>query len=106
MPSAAEEQFMPKGPAGPRRILEGVHRGVEDGGNKSGIPTVNGALFFDRDFAGKPLVFVGTVGVMPPVLPDGRPLLKKTAGDRIMMVGGAIGADGIHGATFSSRTQR
>ncbi len=104
MPTAAEEQFMPKGPASPRRILEGVHRGVEDGGNKSGIPTVNGAFFFDRDYAGKPLVFVGTVGVMPPVLPDGRPSAEKklSAGDRIVMVGGAIGADGIHGATFSS----
>ena len=104
MPVAADEQFMPKGPASPRRILEGVHRGVEDGGNKSGIPTVNGAFFFDRDYAGKPLVFVGTVGALPPVLPDGRPSAEKklSSGDRIVMVGGAIGADGIHGATFSS----
>lgn len=104
MPSAPEEQFMPKGPAAPRRILEGVHRGVEDGGNKSGIPTVNGAFFFDRNYAGKPLVFVGTVGVMPHVLPDGRPSAEKklSVGDHIMMIGGAIGADGIHGATFSS----
>ena len=104
MPTREDEQFMPKGPASPRRVLEGVHRGVEDGGNKSGIPTVNGAFFFDRDYAGKPLVFVGTVGVMPPVLPDGRPSAEKklSAGDRVVMVGGAIGADGIHGATFSS----
>lgn len=104
MPAAGEEQFMPVGPKLPRRILEGVHKGVEDGGNKSGIPTVNGAFFFDRDYAGKPLVFVGTVGVMPPRLPDGRPSSDKklSAGDRIVMVGGAIGADGIHGATFSS----
>ena len=104
MPQKGEEQFMPAGPKPPRRILEGVHKGVEDGGNKSGIPTVNGAFFFDRDFAGKPLVFVGTVGVIPPKLPDGRLSAEKKAskGDRIMMVGGAIGADGIHGATFSS----
>ncbi len=104
MPSVLEEPCMPRGPASPRRVLEGVHRGVEDGGNKSGIPTVNGAFFFDRDYAGKPLVFVGTVGVMPPVLPDGRASSEKklSAGDRVMMVGGAIGADGIHGATFSS----
>ena len=104
MPDKNEEQFMPKGPKSPRRILEGVHRGVEHGGNKSGIPTVNGAFFFDRDYAGKPLVFVGTVGVIPPVLPDGRLSAEKklSPGDHIMMVGGAIGADGIHGATFSS----
>jgi phosphoribosylformylglycinamidine synthase len=105
LPSAEEERFMPVGPQLPRRILEGVHKGVEDGGNKSGIPTVNGAFFFDRDYAGKPLVFVGTVGVMPPVLPDGRASSEKklSPGDRIVMVGGAIGADGIHGATFSSQ---
>lgn len=104
MPEAGEESFMPDGPKSPRRVLEGVHKGVEDGGNKSGIPTVNGAFFFDRDYAGKPLVFVGTIGVLPPVLPDGRLSAEKTpaVGDRIFMVGGAIGADGIHGATFSS----
>lgn len=104
LPAKGEEQFMPVGPKPPRRILEGVHKGVEDGGNKSGIPTVNGAFFFDRDYAGKPLVFVGTVGVLPPKLPDGRASSEKklSAGDRIVMVGGAIGADGIHGATFSS----
>ena len=95
---------MPAGVQLPRRILEGVHKGVEDGGNKSGIPTVNGAFFFDRDYAGKPLVYVGTVGVLPQTLPDGRASAIKKAhvDDRIVMVGGAIGADGIHGATFSS----
>ena len=104
MPDKDEAQYMPQGVKPPRRILEGVHKGVEDGGNKSGIPTVNGAFFFDRDYAGKPLVFVGTVGVLPPVLPDGRKSAEKTpsTGDRVYMVGGAIGADGIHGATFSS----
>lgn len=104
MPRADEKPFMPQGPKSPRRMLEGVHKGVEDGGNKSGIPTVNGAIFFDRDYAGKPLVFVGTVGVMPHHLPDGRAAAEKSIlpGDRIFMIGGAIGADGIHGATFSS----
>ncbi len=104
MPKPGEEQFMPQGPKSPRRILEGVHKGVEDGGNKSGIPTVNGAFFFDRDYAGKPLVFVGTVGVLPRNLPDGRSASrgKVSVGDRVVMIGGAIGADGIHGATFSS----
>ncbi len=95
---------LPVGPKPPRRTIEGVHKGVEDGGNKSGVPTVNGAFFFDNNYAGKPLVFCGTVGVMPQVLKDGRTTEGKgqKPGDRIYMVGGAIGADGIHGATFSS----
>ena len=103
-PLDGDESSMPLGLKAPRRLLEGVHKGVEDGGNMSGIPTVNGAIFFDQDYAGKPLVFVGTVGVMPKKLSDGREGVYKaiSAGDRIVMVGGAIGADGIHGATFSS----
>ncbi len=104
MPQKGCEKDMPQGPKSPRQILAGVHKGVEDGGNKSGIPTVNGAFFFDEDYAGKPLVFVGTIGVMPQKLPDGRPSAEKSiqAGDIVVMTGGAIGADGIHGATFSS----
>ncbi len=104
MPKKGRENEMPQGPKSPRQILEGVHKGVEDGGNKSGIPTINGAFFFDEDYAGKPLVFVGTVGVMPHKLPDGRSAAEKHihSGDVIVMTGGAIGADGIHGATFSS----
>ena len=103
-PLEGDEDEMPVGLLQPRRLLEGVHKGVEDGGNKSGIPTVNGAIFFDKDYAGKPLVFVGTVGVMPQALPDGTLGVHKeiSVGDHIMMVGGGIGADGIHGATFSS----
>jgi phosphoribosylformylglycinamidine synthase len=87
----------------PRRIYEGVVEGVEHGGNKSGIPTVNGSLVFDERFAGKPLVFCGTAGLMPAVL-NGRPSHEKTIkpGDLIVMTGGRIGKDGIHGATFSS----
>ena len=70
-PLEGDEDKMPVGLMHPRRLLEGVHKGVEDGGNMSGIPTVNGAIVFDQDYAGKPLVFVGTVGVMPHQLPDG-----------------------------------
>lgn len=87
----------------PRRIFEGVVEGVEHGGNKSGIPTVNGSIVFDERFAGKPLVYCGTGAIMPTVV-NGRPGHEKQAqvGDRIVMVGGRIGKDGIHGATFSS----
>src|SRR3989339_24247 len=104
-PSSSQLDKLPAKMAHPRRILEGVHRGVLDGGNKSGIPTVNGAFFFDPSYLGKPLVFVGTVGVMPQQLTDGSASSKKeiVSGDRVVMIGGAIGCDGIHGATFSSQ---
>ena len=87
----------------PLRVLEGVREGVEHGGNKSGIPTVNGAVVFDERYLGKPLVYCGTGGIMPAKI-HGRPSHEKAAqpGDLIVMVGGRIGKDGIHGATFSS----
>ncbi|MCL2123948.1 MAG: AIR synthase-related protein, partial [Desulfovibrionaceae bacterium] len=87
----------------PRRVLEGVREGVEHGGNKSGIPTVNGSLVFDERFLGKPLVFCGTAGILPREIHGREGWRKKAeAGDHIVMVGGRIGKDGIHGATFSS----
>lgn len=88
----------------PSRVLRGVHAGVRVGGNESGIPTVNGAIVFDDRYIGKPLVYCGTVGIMPRTLQDGRPSHIKTplAGDIVYMVGGRVGYDGIHGATFSS----
>ena len=87
----------------PLRIYEGVVEGVEHGGNKSGIPTINGSLVFDERYAGKPLVFCGTAGIMPAEL-GGEPSHEKSIepGDLIVMTGGRIGKDGIHGATFSS----
>lgn len=88
----------------PSRVLRGVHAGVRVGGNESGIPTVNGAIVFDDRYIGKPLVYCGTVGIMPRQLADGRQSHIKTpsAGDIVYMVGGRVGYDGIHGATFSS----
>ena len=87
----------------PRRVLRGVHRGVKDGGNQSGIPTLNGAIVFHERFLGKPLVFCGTGGLIPTHV-NGKPSEEKAAlpGDIIVMTGGRIGKDGIHGATFSS----
>ena len=94
---------LPPGLLHPRRIRDGVHAGVIDGGNQSGIPYGRGWEFFDERFLGKPLVYCGTVGRMP-VTVAGKPGEVKHArpGDRIVMVGGRIGKDGIHGATFSS----
>jgi len=87
----------------PRRLLDGVVEGVKDGGNKSGIPTVAGVLYFDESFLGKCLVFVGAVGLMPKSL-QGEPGFHKQArpGDLIFMCGGRVGKDGIHGVTASS----
>jgi len=104
MPSKVDPLKLPAGLMEPERLLKGVHKGVEDGGNKSGIPTINGAIVFDQDFAGKPLVFCGTIGMLPPRLADGRESSDKGArvGHHIFVLGGAVGADGIHGATFSS----
>jgi phosphoribosylformylglycinamidine synthase II len=87
----------------PRRIREGVHHGVIDGGNQSGIPYSRGFELFDARYAGKPLVYCGTVAVMPVDSPLGPTHVKRTAvGDLVVMLGGRIGKDGIHGATFSS----
>ncbi len=97
------DQPLPKGLLHPKRIFEGVREGVEHGGNQSGIPTVNGSILFDERYLGKPLVFCGTGGLMPKKIGD-RPSHEKKAqpGDAIVMCGGRIGKDGIHGATFSS----
>jgi len=101
--SPFHDQPLPPRLLHPRRVLEGVREGVEHGGNKSGIPTVNGSLVFHERFLGKPLIFCGTIGAMPAMI-QGRPSHVKSAdvGDVIVMIGGRIGKDGIHGATFSS----
>jgi len=89
---------LPAGCLHPKRILTEIVAGVRDYGNRMGIPTLNGAVWFDDDYVGNPLVYVGCVGVMPRDLVGGDP----RAGDRIIALGGRTGRDGIHGATFSS----
>lgn len=83
----------------PRRILDGVVAGVNSGGNCSGIPTPQGFLYFDNNYQGKPLVFVGTMGLLPS---KSSAVKKAKPGDYIVVIGGRVGQDGIHGATFSS----
>lgn len=94
---------LPPGLMHPRRLRDGVHQGVVDGGNQSGIPYSRGFELFDDRYLGKPLVFCGTVAVMPAER-AGRLTHVKTihVGDHLIMLGGRIGKDGIHGATFSS----
>jgi len=87
----------------PRKVMEGVHRGIVDGGNQSGIPVAGGAFLFDESFLGKPLVFCGTGGILPSKINGEDAWVKHIdPGDLAVMVGGRIGKDGIHGATFSS----
>ena len=95
----------PRVPAGcihPRRVLSRVVEGVRDYGNRMGIPTVNGAVWFDERYVGNPLVFCGCVGVMPRGAGDAMISGEPGAGDLIVAIGGRTGRDGIHGATFSS----
>lgn len=89
---------LPPGVLHPRRVMIGVVTGVKDYGNRMGIPTVNGALVFDERYLANPLVFCGTVGLIP----VGRTDKAAKPGDLIVAVGGRTGRDGIHGATFSS----
>jgi len=89
---------LPKGALHPKRIMKGVVAGVRDYGNRMGIPTSNGAVLFDENFVGNPLVFCGNVGIMP----KNKSFKKAKMGDLIVVVGGRTGRDGIHGATFSS----
>ncbi len=100
---ATPDADIPLGLMHPREVLEGVHKGIVDGGNQSGIPTVAGAFLFDESFMGKPLVFCGTGGIMPETV-NGLPSWEKTVrpGALAVMLGGRVGKDGIHGATFSS----
>ncbi|MEK7369451.1 MAG: phosphoribosylformylglycinamidine synthase subunit PurL [Planctomycetota bacterium] len=89
---------IPKGALHPRRVFKGVVQGVRDYGNRMGIPTANGAIFFDERYVGNPLVFCGNLGLIP----KNRCEKKAQAGDLVVLIGGRTGRDGIHGATFSS----
>jgi phosphoribosylformylglycinamidine synthase len=88
----------PPGTIHPRDLLEGVVAGVRDYGNRMGIPTVCGALVSEPRYVGNPLVFAGTVGMIPNAMVSKAP----RPGDWVVAVGGRTGRDGIHGATFSS----
>ncbi len=95
---APPDTNVPKGCLPPARVLRQVVAGVRDYGNRMGIPTVNGGVWFDPRYVGNPLVYCGVVGVLPRELVRG----VVRAGDRIIVLGGKTGRDGIHGATFSS----
>ncbi len=89
---------LPPGVLHPKAVMEGVVSGVRDYGNRMGIPTVNGAVYFDDRYLGNPLVYCGNIAMIPRDKSEG----KVSPGDLIVAVGGRTGRDGIHGATFSS----
>ncbi|MEM8737618.1 MAG: AIR synthase-related protein [Planctomycetota bacterium] len=94
----ADPETLPPGVIHPKRTLQRVVDGVRDYGNRMGIPTVNGAVYFHDDYVANPLVYAGCVGIIPLDKCFG----EAQPGDRIIILGGATGRDGIHGATFSS----
>lgn len=89
---------LPPGVLHPKAVMEGVVAGVRDYGNRMGIPTVNGAVYFDDRYLGNPLVYCGNIAMIPRGKSEG----KVSPGQLIVAVGGRTGRDGIHGATFSS----
>ncbi len=91
-------EALPAGVLAPRRIATGVVDGVRDYGNKMGIPTVNGAILYHPGYVYNPLVFCGCLGI----LPHGSHPSKVEVGNRVIVLGGRTGRDGVHGATFSS----
>ncbi|MGN6135024.1 MAG: phosphoribosylformylglycinamidine synthase subunit PurL, partial [Aureliella sp.] len=97
-PPDTDPASLPPGVLHPRRVMKGVVAGVRDYGNRMGIPTVNGAVYFDRRYLGNPLVYCGNAGLLPVDKADKAP----RPGDYIVAIGGRTGRDGIHGATFSS----
>jgi len=97
-PPDTPAELLPAGILSPRRIASGVVDGVRDYGNKMGVPTVNGAILYHPGYIYNPLVFCGCLGI----LPHGSHPSRVEPGDRIAVLGGRTGRDGVHGATFSS----
>ncbi len=89
---------LPEGVLHPRRVMSGVVHGIEDYGNKMGIPTVNGAILFHPGYLANPLVYCGCLGL----LPQGAHRRDPRPGDVLVVIGGRTGRDGLRGATFSS----
>jgi len=96
--AAALAAALPEGVLPPRRVRSGVVAGVRDYGNKIGLPTVSGAIWYDPGYTANPLVFCGCVGL----LPAGAFPHQPEPGDRVIVLGGRTGRDGLRGATFSS----
>ncbi|MDD3590312.1 MAG: phosphoribosylformylglycinamidine synthase subunit PurL [Thermoguttaceae bacterium] len=97
-PPHLDPSELPDGVLHPRLVVKGVVAGVRDYGNRMGVPTVNGAVYFDKRYLGNPLVYCGNVGLIP----VDKSFKEPKANDLVVVMGGRTGRDGIHGATFSS----
>ena len=99
-PADMDFDQLPAGVLHPARVASGVVSGIQDYGNKIGVPTVNGAILYDPGYTSNPLVFCGCVGIAPLDVHPANPI----KGDRVVVIGGRTGRDGLRGATFSSMT--
>ncbi len=98
-PPDLPDDRLPSGVLHPRSVLKGVRAGVADYGNRLGIPTANGTIRFDERYLANPLVFCGSVGIMPKQCAARG---HHKSGELVVLVGGRTGRDGIHGVTFAS----
>jgi phosphoribosylformylglycinamidine synthase II len=89
---------LPAGVKHPKYVYMGVTAGISAYGNNMGIPTVNGAIYFDESYTGNVTVYCGCIGLLP--------LNKFTKNAKpehlLVLAGGKTGRDGIHGVTFAS----
>ncbi|NIO36172.1 phosphoribosylformylglycinamidine synthase subunit PurL [Candidatus Bathyarchaeota archaeon] len=93
-----EYKKLPPGVKHPRYVYKGVVEGIGSYGNNMGIPTVNGAIYFDKSYVGNVVVYCGCIGI----LPLAKFKRKAKPGNIIVLAGGKTGRDGIHGVTFAS----
>ena len=93
------DEKLPVGIKHPRFLFNGVVSGIGDYGNRIGIPTCAGMVYFDDGYVGNCVVNVGCVGIM-----NKADLSRSRAkpGEVLVLVGGKTGRDGIHGVTFAS----
>ena len=89
---------LPPGVKHPKYLYMGVTAGISAYGNNMGIPTVNGAIYFDDSYTGNVTVYCGCIGL----LPLNRYAKNAKVGDAVVLAGGKTGRDGIHGVTFAS----
>ncbi len=89
---------LPVGVKHPKYVYMGVTAGISAYGNNMGIPTVNGAIYFDDTYTGNVIVYCGCIGL----LPLNKYVKNAKVGDYVVLAGGKTGRDGIHGVTFAS----
>ncbi|MFW6064889.1 MAG: phosphoribosylformylglycinamidine synthase subunit PurL [Candidatus Natronoplasma sp.] len=99
-PLDMDHSDLPPGTKHPRYLFDGVVQGISDYGNRLGIPTLSGMVYFDECYTTNCLVNVGCIGIAKK-----DELIRsrvKEPDDVFIMAGGKTGRDGIHGVTFAS----